>query len=147
MQTDPNYIFRQNGIYVIIEKQLDIFTLNHIQVIGITHSYEAALKYSGPNRTIEGPVPVLDQLNFFPEPIKAPFQKPEEIPFPIFRKEFEPIYKPPNFLEKNPFEPANPNNIFNMPDHDDVNLYQPNKSQYDFSMLTNPSSPNRKTPF
>lgn len=149
MQADPKHFFKQNGIYVIIERDLD--TLSHIRVIGITNSYEDAIKYAGPNRIIDGPVPNLSEQLFI-QPIKAP-----HIPYPAPRKDFEKIFDPPRFIEKNPFEPIRPettpfglpninpfdqqnSNPFEQTKPINVNPFRQQKQQNDFSMLTPPPS-------
>jgi len=149
MQSDPKQFFKQNGIYVIIERNLDMIVSDHVRIIGVTTSYEDAVKYAGPNRIIEGPVPVLGQTDFYPQPIK--------VSYPMFKKEFEPIYKPQIFIEKNPFEPVRPEttpfqlpniNPFDSPMKNpfeptkpiDINPFRLQTPQRDFSMLTPPSS-------
>lgn len=123
MQTDPKQFFKQTGIYVIIEKNLDITVSGYVRVIGVATSYDDAMKYSGPNRIIEGPVPFLGKTDFEQQLMK--------VSYPMFKKEFEPVFTPPNLIDKNPFEQTKPI---------DINPFKIYKHQTDFSMLTPPSS-------
>jgi len=150
MQSDPKQYFKQNGIYVIIERNPDMIVPGHVRVIGVTTSYEDAVKYAGPNTIIEGPVSVLGQTDFYQQPIK--------VSYPMFKKDFEPIFKPPILIEKNPFEQVRPveRNPFRLPNINpfdtpmknpfeptkpiDINPFRLQKPQNDFSMLTPPSS-------
>lgn len=133
MQYEPKNIFKQNGIYVVVEKNLDVMAPGYIKIIGVATSYEDAMKYSGSNRSIEGPVPLLGKSDFEPQPIK--------VSYPIFKKESEPLYTPPKLLEKNPFEPVKPiTNPFQPTKPIDINPFKIPKTHNDFSMLTPPSS-------
>ena len=116
MQFDPKADFKMNGLYVIVE-QGDVFPSNYCKIIGITHSYDSALKHvTNSYRKIQGPIPVLDGVSDFTLP------KPRstiEYPFNPFIKEFDPLPKPPN--------------LFNTDDFAE-------KKSINFSMLTPPSS-------
>ena len=97
-----NFDFESNCYYVIIELNQSIaFSDNSFKIIGITHSLEMANKYSGSNRIIRGPIPMLD--SYFPEP-KYEGPIPNFIPF---------IYQ--EVPKINPFEIDNPQfNFYNI---------------------------------
>jgi hypothetical protein len=98
MQYDPKNDFKSDGLFVILEHS-SLFPDSGCKVVGITHSYNNALKYvTNSHRKIEGPIPILDTANDFtlPKPIT-------KINYPYIKNNV-PLYQPPDFLNKNPFE-------------------------------------------
>lgn len=82
-----NIIFQMNSssVYVIVENNVFDVTKPY-QVVSVTRSYEQALKYAGPNRSIEGPVPLLGD-----EPIiieKSWYPPSEPVDFQLFKPQF-----------------------------------------------------------
>lgn len=134
MQFETKNLFKNNGVYVIIERNPDDFMNDHVRVIGITFSYDEAVKHSGPNRFIQGPVSILEHN----------LPSPTHITYPLFKKDHEHTYNPPNLFDKNPFEPVRHSETspFTKTNPIDINHFfkKGSKPYYDYSMLTPPSS-------
>ena len=109
--------FNENTMYVVVENEKNnLFLNNSYNVIGVCWSRETAQKYNGPNRTIYGPVPILDKKynndNDFIEPfVPAKPNYPNFYP-PIFN---DPFLKPTfdeDIYDHDPFKKAKPSILF-----------------------------------
>lgn len=108
---------QQQGLYVIIETDPDIaFTQHSYKVIGACMSYNNAMVYSGSNRIIKGPIPLLDTAmpQKYPNPDMPPTFYPYPNPYPLppmgpAMPRFDPYTpQPPVQPSPNPFHWTNP---------------------------------------
>lgn len=117
MNIGPSQInLNPNGIYIIVELNNET---HNLKIIGACKSYDQAKLYSGPDRSIHGPVQFLDNI-FNPQPRKSMplLFKSEIIPPQIneYEKNFNVGINPskPNF-EYESFYPASKwHNLDNM---------------------------------
>jgi hypothetical protein len=56
-----------NQVYIIIELSNNVpFANNNFKIIGAAYSLDVADKYRGPNRIIQGPIPIFENNPFKP---------------------------------------------------------------------------------